>query len=113
MTDCYQVTTTVNSRETAERIADALVRERLAACAQVLGPIRSTYWWQGRVEQADEWYCHLKTTRDRLPELEARLRALHPYDVPELIALPIVAGFPAYLDWIQDSVRPTPSRPEP
>jgi periplasmic divalent cation tolerance protein len=113
MTDCCQVTTTVNSREAADRIAQALVEERLAACAQVIGPIRSTYRWLGRVEQADEWYCHLKTTRGRLPEVEARIRALHPYDVPELIAIPIVAGLPAYLDWIEDSVRPTPSRPEP
>ncbi len=113
MTECCQVTTTVDSREAADRIARALVADRLAACAQVIGPIRSTYWWQGRVEQADEWYCHLKTTRSRLPELALRLRALHPYDVPELIALPIVAGLPAYLDWIEDSVRPTPSRSEP
>jgi len=113
MTDCCQVTTTVDSREAAERIAHVLVEERLAACGQVQGPIHSTYRWQGRVEQADEWYCHLKTTRSQLPALEVRLRALHPYDTPELIALPIVGGLPAYLDWIHDSVRSTPSRPEP
>jgi periplasmic divalent cation tolerance protein len=113
MSDCCQVTTTVDSRASADRIARTLVEERLAACAQVVGPVHSTYWWQGRVESADEWYCHLKTTLARLPELQARLRALHPYDVPELIALPIAAGLPAYLAWIEESVRPTPSRPEP
>ncbi|HEU5169651.1 MAG TPA: divalent-cation tolerance protein CutA [Gemmatimonadales bacterium] len=105
MADCCQVTTTVDTRETAERIATALVEERLAACAQVAGPIASTYRWRGAVEHATEWHCHLKTTRARVPALEARVRELHPYDVPEIIALPIVAGHPAYLAWIEDSVR--------
>jgi periplasmic divalent cation tolerance protein len=88
------------------------VEERLAACAQVLGPLTSTYRWQGAVETADEWYCHLKTTAERWPALEARLRALHPYDVPEIIALPIAAGSRAYLDWITAETRPDP-RQEP
>jgi periplasmic divalent cation tolerance protein len=106
MTGCCQVTTTTDSRASAERIAAALVEERLAACAQVVGPVGSTYRWEGRVEQATEWYCHLKTTVARLPALEARLRALHTYQVPEIIAVPISAGHPAYLAWIEDAVRP-------
>ncbi|MGH7631289.1 MAG: divalent-cation tolerance protein CutA [Gemmatimonadales bacterium] len=105
MADCCQVTTTVATREDADRIAAALVEERLAACVQVAGPIASTYRWQGAVERAAEWYCHCKTTRARYPALEARLRALHPYQTPEIIAVPIVAGLPAYLAWIEDSVR--------
>ncbi len=108
MTACCQVTTTIDSRESAERLAALLVGERLAACAQVVGPVASTYWWQGRVEQATEWYCHLKTTFARLPELETRLKAVHSYQVPEIIAVPISAGHPAYLAWIEDTVRPTP-----
>jgi periplasmic divalent cation tolerance protein len=80
------------------------VEERLAACAQVTGPISSTYRWQGKVQQASEWYCHLKTTVERLPALEARIRELHPYDVPEIIAVPIMQGNAAYLEWIHDSV---------
>jgi periplasmic divalent cation tolerance protein len=108
MTACCQVTTTIDSRASAERLAALLVGERLAACAQVVGPVASTYWWQGRVEQATEWYCHLKTTFARLPELETRLKAVHSYQVPEIIAVPISAGHPAYLAWIEDTVRPTP-----
>jgi periplasmic divalent cation tolerance protein len=108
MTDFCQVTTTIDSREAAEQLAAVLVEERLAACAQISGPIASTYRWQGRVERATEWYCHLKTTSARLPDLESRLRSLHPYKVPEIIAVPISAGHPAYLAWIEDAVRLTP-----
>lgn len=105
MTECCQVTTTVDAREVADRLAAQLVEERLAACAQVQGPIASVYRWQGAVERATEWYCHFKTTRERVPELEDRLRALHPYEVPEIIAVPIVSGDPAYLAWIEEGVR--------
>jgi len=85
-------------------MAARAVEERLAACAQVSGPLASTYRWEGTVERATEWYCHLKTTVDRLPALESRIRELHPYEVPEIIAVPIVQGNAAYLDWIRDSV---------
>ena len=100
-----QVTTTLPDQTSAEQVAARLVKERLAACAQVLGPIRSIYWWEGKVEQAGEWYCHLKTTLDRLPALQARIGELHPYQVPEIIAVPILQGNPDYLKWIQDTVR--------
>jgi periplasmic divalent cation tolerance protein len=103
--DCCQVTTTVPTQADAERIAAVLVEARLAACVQVAGPIASTYRWQGAVEQATEWYCHCKTTRARYPALEARLRELHPYEIPEIIAVPIVAALPAYLAWIEECVR--------
>lgn len=106
--ECCQVTTTLPDQPTADRLARQLVDERLAACAQVQGPITSHYRWQGRVEQAAEWYCHLKTTVARLPELQARLRELHPYELPEIIAGPIAEGDPAYLDWIESSVRRDP-----
>ena len=74
------------------------------------GPLTSTYRWQGAVETAAEWYCHLKTTAERWPALEARLRALHPYDVHEIVALPIVAGSRAYLDWIAAETLPDPQQ---
>lgn len=105
MSGCCQVTTTLPDHTTAERVATRLVEERLAACAQVIGPVRSTYWWAGKIEQADEWYCHLKTTLARLPRLQTRIRELHPYEVPEIIAVPILQGNPDYLKWIQDAVR--------
>ena len=105
MTGCCQVTTTLPDRATAERLAATLVEERLAACAQVLGPVSSTYHWQGEIEQAEEWYCHLKTTSARLPALQARIRELHTYEQPEIVALPIVGGDTGYLRWIEEAVR--------
>jgi periplasmic divalent cation tolerance protein len=105
VTACCQVTTTLPDRALAERVAAELVEARLAACAQIVGPVASTYRWQGTVEAAEEWYCHLKTTEPRLPALRERLRRLHPYEVPEIIAVPILDGDPAYLEWIRDSVR--------
>lgn len=104
--DCCQVTTTLPDRAAADRVAAQLVEERWAACAQVVGPIDSTYRWEGRVERATEWYCHLKTTRARLPGLRARLRAIHPYDTPEIVAVALVDGDPDYLRWIERSVGP-------
>ena len=104
MTGCCQVTTTLPDSDAADRLAHTLVHERLAACAQVAGPISSTYRWQGTVERASECYCHLKTTMERLPALRARIRELHPYEVPEIIAVPIVDGDASYLRWIEESV---------
>jgi periplasmic divalent cation tolerance protein len=101
---CVQVSTTLPSEEAAEKMAASLVEEHLAACAQVLGPVLSTYRWKGEVERAREWYCHLKTSSARLPALQRRLRELHPYDVPEIIAVPIVEGDAEYLRWIEETV---------
>jgi periplasmic divalent cation tolerance protein len=101
---CCQVTTTLPDRAAADRVAVTLVEERWAACAQVLGPVESTYRWAGTVERAAEWYCHLKTTVARVSGLRARLRELHPYDTPEIVAVPIVDGDPDYLRWIGESV---------
>jgi periplasmic divalent cation tolerance protein len=96
------VTTTVPSDSDAQAIADAAIAGRLAACAQVQGPIRSTFRWQGATDHATEWYCHFKTTRERLQELEALIAKMHPYDVPEIIVIPIVGGSLAYLTWIEE-----------
>jgi periplasmic divalent cation tolerance protein len=98
--DCVQVTVTAASKEEAERLAEDVVERRLAACAQVQGPIASTYRWEGRIEHAVEWYCHLKTTRARVAALELRVRELHSYRNPEIIALPIVTGSAEDLRWI-------------
>jgi periplasmic divalent cation tolerance protein len=104
VTGCCQVTTTWPDRAAAEKTAATLVAERLAACAQVLGPVSSTYAWQGAIEHTEEWYCHLKTTLERLPALQTRIGELHPYEVPEIIAVPISAGDAAYLAWIRNEV---------
>lgn len=87
-------------RATAETLAAALVERRLAACVNILAPCRSVYRWQGALEQADEVPLLIKTTRARYAELEAAVRELHPYELPEIIALPLAAGLPAYLDWV-------------
>jgi periplasmic divalent cation tolerance protein len=99
--DCFQVTTTLPNEAAARQVAAQLVEERLAACAQVLGPVSSTYRWQGRIEQAAEWYCNLKTTKTRLPALKKRIRELHPYEVPEIVAIRIQDGDADYLRWIE------------
>ena len=101
---CCQVTTTFPDQGGAQRAAATLVEERWAACAQVAGPVESTYRWEGKIERATEWYCHLKTTLARAPGLRARLRELHPYHTPEIIVLPVVDGDPDYLRWIEGSV---------
>lgn len=101
--ECLQVTTTVGTRDAADRLAAELVAGRLAACAQVSGPVSSTYRWAGQVAQAEEWYCHLKTTRARLDDLMAAIRARHSYELPEIVAVPL-DGSEAYLRWIAESV---------
>jgi periplasmic divalent cation tolerance protein len=95
-----QVTTTTDSESEARKLAELAVKARLAACAQVLSPITSVYWWQGKVENAQEWMVVLKTTAARVEQLIESLRAEHSYDTPEIVAVPIVSGNPAYLDWI-------------
>jgi periplasmic divalent cation tolerance protein len=94
------VLTTVPDRDHAERIAQALVEERLAACVNILVPAVSIYRWQGALERADELPLLIKTAAARLPELERRLLALHPYDVPEIVAVPVSGGHSRYLDWV-------------
>jgi len=98
--DFIQVFMTTDKREDAENISRAVVEKRLAACAQLLGPIRSTYWWEDKVEASDEWLCIMKSRSDLFEKLEKAIRDMHPYDVPEIVALPIVAGNRAYLEWL-------------
>lgn len=95
-----QLTTTTDSREEAEKLSQYVVDNRLAACAQVAGPIRSTYWWKGKVETAEEWIVFMKTTAGLVDELITRVKDEHSYETPEIIATPIVAGNPSYLEWI-------------
>ena len=89
--------------ETARRIAQQLVTERLAACANLTPAVESIYRWEGKVEQAEETLVLFKTTRARFPALQAKLKSLHPYDVPELIAVEVQDGLPDYLRWVAES----------
>ena len=104
MMAAIQISTTVDSEDAARELASRLVDARLAACVQVLGPIVSTYRWENRVETAAEWLCLIKTRADRFPDVEEAIREHHPYDVPEIVACPIVHGSDPYLQWIVDSV---------
>lgn len=99
-----QVLTTAGSEEEAAAIAAALIERRLAACVQISGPITSIYRWQGEIENAQEWHCLAKTAASRWDAVEAAIRERHPYDEPEIIATPIVAGAAGYLRWIDDSL---------
>jgi len=94
------VLTTLPADGDAETFASQLVEERLAACVNILPPMRSVYRWKGAVERADEWQLVIKTTSARVPALESRLKELHPYEVPEFVVLPVIAGSPAYLSFL-------------
>ena len=94
------VITNLPDRVVAERIAEALVIEGVAACVNVLAECTSIYHWQGKLERANEVPLLIKTTRAAYPRLESTLREMHPYELPELIALPVSAGLPEYLNWV-------------
>jgi periplasmic divalent cation tolerance protein len=106
MSDALIVFVTVPSRQDGERIAEPLVAERLAACVNIIGPIRSIYRWQGEICRDDEHLLLIKSTRARYAALEARVKALHSYDVPEVVAVPVELGSAAYVDWIRSATGP-------
>ena len=104
MDEYVVVLTSTDSEEEARRIATHLVDRRLVACAKVAGPMLSSYWWHDKVETASEWQCWAKTRRDRYEQTERAIREMHSYEVPEILALPVLAGSTPYLRWIDDSV---------
>jgi periplasmic divalent cation tolerance protein len=105
MSEFLQITTTTDSKELAMQIAEKLVGKKIAACVQVSGPITSIYEWKGKIENAEEWYCVIKTRKNLYQKVEEAIKALHPYEVPEIIALPILEGNKDYLDWVTQVVR--------
>jgi periplasmic divalent cation tolerance protein len=98
------VTTTTSRKDEAETLAAELVSRRLAACVQIVGPITSAFHWQGKVEHSEEWLCQIKSRRDKYAELEAVLKQLHPYDVPEIIATPAVLASETYARWLNEEL---------
>ena len=104
--DTLLVITNLPDRASAERIAAALIERRVAACVNLMAPCRSVYPWQGRVEHADEHPLFAKTSADRYDALERAIRELHPYELPEIIAVRVEAGLPAYLEWVAAETRP-------
>jgi periplasmic divalent cation tolerance protein len=105
MQDVLLVLTNVPDEVTAHMIARGVVSSRLAACVNVLPAVRSIYQWEGKVEETAEVTLLIKSTKDRYPELEAAITKTHPYDVPEIIAMPVAAGLPAYLSWVVSETK--------
>ena len=100
MTEYIQVLTTVEHKADAEKIAKGLVEKRLAACVQILGPLTSYYHWQGKLDSAAEYLCLIKSRDDLFASLEIEIISMHPYDVPEILAMPITKGGKDYLNWL-------------
>jgi len=103
--DVYLVITNLPDRDSAAKLAHVLVERRLAACVNILSPCRSVYRWQSKTEDAEEFPMLIKTTKDRYAELEAAIRAGHPYELPEIIAIPLAGGLSAYLEWVESETR--------
>jgi periplasmic divalent cation tolerance protein len=105
-TDGYLlVQTTTDTRAEAMELSRAAVTARLAACAQVSGPVASIYWWDEVLERTEEWVIQFKLPADRYEELSAFISERHSYDEPEIVAVPVVAGSAAYLNWVRDETR--------
>jgi periplasmic divalent cation tolerance protein len=105
VSDAIIVFMTASNGEEAARLADMLVGAHLAACVQILPEMESVYRWEGKIERAAEILLLAKTTRSKFEELEREVRALHSYDTPEIIAVPVVAGSAPYVDWLKESTK--------
>ena len=100
MTKYIQVFITTESKEEAEKISREVVEKRLAACTQIVGPIKSTYRWKEKIQEEEEWLCIMKSLKDLYEQLEKAIKEIHPYEVPEILAIPVVAGNQGYLEWL-------------
>jgi periplasmic divalent cation tolerance protein len=107
MSDFVQVTTTTDNRAAAAALARGAVQARLAAGAQVSGPVTSFFWHHGEFGEGEEWTVLFKTTADRYPDLEAHLTAHHPWQNPEITAVPLTGGSAPYLRWVRDTTTPS------
>lgn len=99
------VLVTTSDKEEAEKIANSLLNERLIACANIIGPVHSLFWWTGKIETAEEYVLLMKSRENLFDELSERVRTLHSYDIPEIIALPVVRGYKAYAEWLDNYLK--------
>ncbi len=95
---------TTSSREEAEKIAIALLEKKLIACANIFGPASSRFWWQGKIDEAEEYVVFMKTEERLFEEVAKHVKRLHSYEIPEIIALPIIKGFKPYLEWVSNNL---------
>ncbi|NLD38151.1 MAG: divalent-cation tolerance protein CutA [Desulfatiglans sp.] len=100
MTEYIQVFSSVVNLETAEKIGESVIEKKLAAIVQITGPVKSMYMWNGRLLKGEDWRIVMKTTREQYQKLEAEIKRLHPYGVPEILAMPVLEGNRDYLNWI-------------
>ena len=105
MADSMVVLVTCGSEEEAAKIANSLVEERLAACVNIISPVRSIYRWEGKICDEKEWMLIIKTQKKMFEGLEKKVKSLHSYSVPEIIALPIVEGSASYLQWLEETTE--------
>jgi len=101
MSEFIQVSTTTDKREDAEHISKAIVENRLAACVQISGPVTSIYRWNDNMEESEEWLITMKTRKELYPKLEQAIKNFHPYEVPEIVAVALIAGSEEYLGWVE------------
>jgi len=100
-----QILTTVEKKKDAEKIAKIIAEKRLAGCIQIIGPITSTYWWKGKLEKSKEYLLFIKTRKRLYKEVEREIKKVHPYKVPEIIAIPIIEGSEEYLKWLSKETK--------
>ena len=105
MADYIQFMTTLEKKEDAVMISRKVLEEKLAACVQIIGPMTSAYWWEGKIEEATEWLCLMKSRQDFYDRLEKRIKDLHPYKEPEILAMPVIAGSRGYLEWLDGELK--------
>ena len=105
MSEAIVVLVTCGTEDEAVEIAHALVEERLAACVNLISPVRSIYRWEGKIWDEKEWMLIIKTQKRRFEELEKKVKSLHSYSVPEIIALPIIEGSASYLNWLEEMTK--------
>ena len=104
MTKFIQIQTTVPKRSEAVKIAEALVKKKLSACTQIIGPIESVFRWKGKLVREKEWLCLIKTKKNLYKKVENEIKKIHPYKLPEIIATPIISGSKEYLSWIESEL---------
>ena len=104
MKSYIQITTTTETKEQAQNIAEHLIETKLAACVQITGPITSIYRWKGKMENSQEWLCLIKTRESLFKKVEAAIKSQHSYETPEIVAVPIVKGSKEYLIWLDDEL---------
>ena len=105
MSGFIQINIAVGTKEEGQRLVHDLLKNRLIACGQILGPMHSTYWWKGKIETAQEWMCFAKSKEEKFSEILQQVRRLHSYEVPEIIAMPLIAVDENYARWLEEELN--------